>query len=66
MRSKKRTKTKTTTTAMIAGFFCVRLKSHAYVRDVSRSSNVSVFFCAREGKSGEEEEACKKFDVFAI
>ena len=47
-------------------FFCVRLKSHAYVRDVSRSSNVCVFF-AREGKSGEEEkEACKKFDVFAI
>ena len=45
-------------------FFCVRLKSHAYVRDVSRSSNLSVFF-AREGKSG-EEEACKKFDVFAI
>ena len=43
-------------------FFCVRLKSHAYVRDVSRSSNLSVFF-AREGKSGEEEEeACKKFE----
>ena len=44
-------------------FFCVRLKSHAYVRDVSRSSNLSVFFFAREGKSGEEEEeACKKFE----
>ena len=48
MRSKKRTKTKTTTTAMIAGFFCVRLKSHAYVRDVSRSSNLCVFLRARE------------------
>ena len=59
MRSKKRTKTKTTTTAMIAGFFCVRLKSHAYVREVSRSSNVSVFFARARERVGKKKKRVK-------
>ena len=56
----KRTKTKTTTTAMIAGFF-VGLKSHAYVRDGPRSSNLSVFF-AREERVGKKKKKRKKFE----
>ena len=37
-------------------FFCVRLKSHAYVRDVSRSSNLSVFFLRARERVGKKKK----------